>query len=180
MSANRDSEVFNWHYDTELDGQTLEIRGRKLFFIIVLFSIIFLFVALFVFARRICRQHGVLLPSVQPRHAPPPPPQQEEQQQQQGLDADAIKRLPIILHQAPPGPNRAAAETECCICLGAFVDGEKLKVLPGCDHSFHCECVDKWLANHSNCPLCRASLKLDSSFPRILIEAPPLRTSLLI
>ncbi|TKY71739.1 RING-H2 finger protein ATL77 [Spatholobus suberectus] len=87
------------------------------------------------------------------------------------LDADAI-------NQAPPRPNRAAEGTECCICLGAFVDGQKLKVLPGCDHSFHRECINKWLANHFNCPLCRASLKLDSSFPGILIQEPPVRTSL--
>ncbi|KAG5064463.1 hypothetical protein JHK85_005646 [Glycine max] len=170
----RDSESLNWHYDTELDDETLEIRGRKLFFVIVLFSIILLFTALFVFARRICRHHhGLLLPNaVPPRHASLSPPQNS------GLDAEAIKRLPIVLH---PRRNLAAAEeTECCICLGVFADGEKLKVLPGCDHSFHCECVDKWLANHSNCPLCRASLKLDSSFPRILIQSPPVRTSLLV
>ncbi|KAG4953280.1 hypothetical protein AAZX31_14G055800 [Glycine max] len=164
----RDSESLNWHYDTELDDETLEIRGRKLFFIIVLFSIILLFTALFVFARRICRRrhhhhNGLLLPD-----AVPPP-------QNTGLDSAAIKRLPIVLH---PRCNRVA-EAECCICLGAFADGEKLKVLPGCDHSFHCECVDKWLTNHSNCPLCRASLKLDSSsFPAILIQSPPVRTSL--
>ncbi|KAK7320587.1 hypothetical protein VNO77_30207 [Canavalia gladiata] len=170
--SSQDSPAFNWHYDTELDDQTLQIRGRKLFFIIVLFSIVLLFTALFLFARRICRHHGLLpttFDSIQPLHAPSLSPPQH------GLDADTIKKLPIILHQTPPGPNRALEETECCICLSAFVDGEKLKVLPGCDHSFHCECVDKWLANHSNCPLCRASLELDSSFPRILIQEPPVR-----
>ncbi|KAK7385777.1 hypothetical protein VNO78_31632 [Psophocarpus tetragonolobus] len=174
----RNSETLNsvnWRYDTELDDETLQIRGRKLFFIIVLFSIVLLFTALFVFARRICRQHGLVPSPLQPRHAPPLSPLL---QQEGGLDAAAIKRLPIILHQGPPSRSRAAEETECCICLGTFIDGEKLKVLPGCDHSFHCECVDKWLANHSNCPLCRASLKLDSSFPRILIQSPPVRTTL--
>ncbi|XP_027368516.1 RING-H2 finger protein ATL66-like [Abrus precatorius] len=172
--SNQDAPPFSWHYDAELNDETLEIHGRKLFFIIVLFSIILLFTALFLFARRICRRHGLLpittFHSIQPRHAPPPSPPQ-------GLDPDAIKKLPIILHQAPPSPNRALEETECCICLSAFVDGEKLKVLPGCDHSFHCECVDKWLVNHSNCPLCRASLKFDSSFPRVLIQEPPIRHS---
>ncbi|KAL2317113.1 hypothetical protein Fmac_030989 [Flemingia macrophylla] len=161
MSTRDSVEALNWHYDTEVDDQTLEIRGRKLFFVIVFFSIILLFTALFVFARRICRHHlpDAALPLRQAPQQPPLPPPQR------GLDAATIKRLPIILHQS--------AAAECCICLGTFVDGEKVKVLPGCDHSFHCECVDTWLANHSNCPLCRASLKLDSSFPRILIQAPP-------
>ncbi|CAJ1971037.1 unnamed protein product [Sphenostylis stenocarpa] len=162
-----DSEAFNWHYDTELDDQTLEIRGRKLFFIIVVFSVILLFTALFVFARRICSHHGLPFDSHPPHNPTPTLPPQD------GLDAAAIKRLPIILHQ-----RAAAEETECCICLGMFVDGAKLKVLPGCEHSFHSECVDKWLADHSNCPLCRASLKLDPAFPRILIQAPPVRTTL--
>jgi len=163
----RDSESFNWHYDAELDDQSLHFRGHKLFFIIVIFSIVFLFTALFIFARRICRHHGLLFEAVPPHQASPMLPSQD------GLDADAIKRLPIILHQ-----RAAAEESECCICLGAFVDGAKLKVLPGCEHSFHSECVDKWLANHSNCPLCRASVKLDPSLPRILIQSPPVRTTI--
>ncbi|XP_061351653.1 RING-H2 finger protein ATL66-like [Gastrolobium bilobum] len=173
--SNQDAQVFNWHYDTELDDQNLGIRGRKLFFIIVLFSIILIFFALFLCARWICRYHGLLpttFGSIQPHHAPPHLPPQ-------GLDAETIKKLPIILHHtAASGPNRALEETECCICLSAFSDGEKLKVLPGCEHCFHCECVDKWLANHSSCPLCRASLKFDSSFPEILIQEPPIRINL--
>ncbi|XP_020224668.1 RING-H2 finger protein ATL66 [Cajanus cajan] len=169
--TTRDSEVLNWHYDTELDDQTIELRGRKIFFIAVLFSIILLFTALFLFARRICRHSHAL--ALLPDAALPA----AAVQQRQGLDGGAIKRLPIILHQGAAA-EETETETECCICLGAFVDGEKLKVLPGCDHSFHCECVDTWLANHSNCPLCRASLKLDSSFPRILIQAPPFAATL--
>ncbi|KAK7300500.1 hypothetical protein RJT34_11345 [Clitoria ternatea] len=171
--SHRDAEPFNWHYDTELDDETLQIRGRKLFFIVVLFSIVLLFTFLFVLARRICRHHA-LLDSVPPLHAPPQNPPS------QGMDAAAIKKLPMVLHQA--APNRAA---ECCICLSAFVDGEKLKMLPGCEHCFHCECVDTWLANHSNCPLCRASLSLkladddhSSSLPQILIQEPPVRYTL--
>jgi len=57
---------------------------------------------------------------------------------QDGLDADAIKRLPFILHQ-----RATAKESECWICLGAFIDGAKLKVLPGCEYSFHSECVER-------------------------------------
>ncbi|URE40080.1 RING-H2 finger protein [Musa troglodytarum] len=38
------------------------------------------------------------------------------------------------------------------------MEGDKIKVLPGCDHGFHPECVDEWLRARANCPLCRASL----------------------
>lgn len=173
MSTQHDSRSLNWHY-TELGDRDLEIRGRTLFFVIVLFSIILLITVLFLYTRWVCRYHGrnsvsAAAYAAQARHAPPSLPPQ-------GLDPASIKRLPIILHQAPPYSDGGAWEkTECCICLGEFVDGEKLKVLPGCEHYFHCDCVDEWLTHHSSCPLCRASLKVESSFPKILIQEPPIR-----
>lgn len=165
--SNQDSETFNWRFDTALDDdQTLQIRGRKLFFFVVLITIILLFTTLFLCARWIFRNSNL------PRRAPSQV--SSSSLPSQGLDADDIKKLPIILHQSE-GPKSALEETECCICLSAFNDGEKLKVLPICEHCFHCECVDVWLANHSSCPLCRASLKRDSSFPSVLIQEPPIR-----
>ncbi|KAL7095632.1 hypothetical protein ACP275_10G036500 [Erythranthe tilingii] len=44
----------------------------------------------------------------------------------------------------------------CTICLGEFRQGERVRVLRECAHIFHVSCVDKWLGNHPNCPLCRA------------------------
>eukprot|EP01102_Stenamoeba_stenopodia_P002958 TRINITY_DN12894_c0_g1_i1.p1 TRINITY_DN12894_c0_g1~~TRINITY_DN12894_c0_g1_i1.p1 ORF type:complete len:244 (-),score=27.75 TRINITY_DN12894_c0_g1_i1:79-810(-) len=48
--------------------------------------------------------------------------------------------------------------TECCICLGDFVEGEQLRKLPGCGHLFHISCIDKWLEDHKTCPLCVQSV----------------------
>ncbi|KAI4306473.1 hypothetical protein L6164_029747 [Bauhinia variegata] len=171
--SSQDSQAFNWHYN-EIDDRNLQIKGRTLFFIIVLLSVILLVTLLFLYARWVCRYQYHLpttLDISDARHAPPATPQ--------GLDPASIKKLPIILHQTPSDSNCALEDTECCICLGEFKDGDKLKVLPGCDHSFHSECVDKWLINHSSCPLCRASLKPDScAFPRILIPEPPIRINI--
>ncbi|XP_057739163.1 RING-H2 finger protein ATL66-like [Arachis stenosperma] len=170
MSTQHDSRSINWHY-TELDDKDLEIRGKTLFFVIVLFSIILLTTIFFLYTRWVCRyNHHHRSSAAHARHAP------QSSLPSQGLDQASIKKLPIILHQAPAEPHGGAwEETECCICLGEFVDGEKLKVLPACEHYFHCECVDKWLMQHSSCPLCRASLKLESSLPKILIQEPPIR-----
>ncbi|XP_028792720.1 RING-H2 finger protein ATL66 [Neltuma alba] len=171
--TSQDSQGFTWHY-TELDDRNLEIRGRTFFFVVVLFSIILIMTLLFLYARWIWRyrgQHSTTYHSNGARLAPPAPPAQ-------GLDPASIKELPIILHQRTSEANSKLEETECCICLGTFKDGEKLKVLPGCDHSFHCECVDKWLSNHSSCPLCRSSLKVHLSLPKILIQEPPNRINL--
>ncbi|PNX81748.1 RING-H2 finger protein ATL52-like [Trifolium pratense] len=45
----------------------------------------------------------------------------------------------------------------CAVCLGDFEEGEELKTMPECLHSFHVPCIDMWLNSHSSCPICRAS-----------------------
>ncbi|XP_061352906.1 RING-H2 finger protein ATL33-like [Gastrolobium bilobum] len=47
---------------------------------------------------------------------------------------------------------------ECPVCLAAFADGEEVRQLSACKHSFHASCIDMWLSNHSNCPICRATI----------------------
>jgi len=50
-----------------------------------------------------------------------------------------------------------SAGMDCPICLSEFVQGEKLRILPGCCHSFHMDCIDAWLISNSSCPSCRKS-----------------------
>ncbi|XP_027352885.1 RING-H2 finger protein ATL33-like [Abrus precatorius] len=47
---------------------------------------------------------------------------------------------------------------ECPVCLSAFADGEEVRQLSACKHSFHASCIEMWLSNHSNCPICRATI----------------------
>jgi len=74
-----------------------------------------------------------------------------------GLKKEAIKTLPIVVYTSasklPPG-----LATDCPICLAEFGEGEKVRMLPNCNHCFHMECIDKWLTSHSSCPICRHSL----------------------
>lgn len=56
--------------------------------------------------------------------------------------------------------------SECPVCLSAFVEGDFLRQLNGCKHSFHAACIDKWLSSHSNCPVCRACVPTPASTPR--------------
>ncbi|XP_027348007.1 RING-H2 finger protein ATL64-like [Abrus precatorius] len=51
----------------------------------------------------------------------------------------------------------------CAVCLGDFEEGEELRTLPECLHSFHVQCIDKWLHHHSNCPICRAPVTPSSA-----------------
>lgn len=41
----------------------------------------------------------------------------------------------------------------CAVCLNDFEENDLLRRLP-CNHSFHVTCVDKWLKQNKNCPLC--------------------------
>lgn len=155
--ASEDSQPFRWHY-SEFDDKNFQIRGRTFFFIIVLFSIVLLITLLYLYARWICRFRHLPAPPTasSDAHAPHAPPSQAL-----GLDSAAINSLPIIQLRSPAAIATPIVESECCICLGAFRDGEKVKVLPNCRHCYHSECVDQWLTAQSNCPLCRASLRSD-------------------
>lgn len=50
-------------------------------------------------------------------------------------------------------------DTECPVCLSAFVEGEELRQLNVCKHMFHRSCIDKWISTHCNCPVCRAFVR---------------------
>ena len=71
-----------------------------------------------------------------------------------GMKEEALCRIPVAAYEAGIG----IPATECAICLGEFVEGEKVRVLPKCRHSFHVKCIDTWLASHSSCPTCRQLL----------------------
>ncbi|KAL7096054.1 hypothetical protein ACP275_10G059900 [Erythranthe tilingii] len=47
-------------------------------------------------------------------------------------------------------------DTECAVCLSVFEEGEELRQMPKCKHSFHAPCIDMWLYSHMDCPLCRS------------------------
>ncbi|GKV05806.1 hypothetical protein SLEP1_g17772 [Rubroshorea leprosula] len=47
---------------------------------------------------------------------------------------------------------------ECPVCLSVFVDGEEVRQLSACKHAFHATCINLWLSNHPNCPVCRATV----------------------
>lgn len=72
-----------------------------------------------------------------------------------GLKKRVLRQIPVAVY-GQMGVNIPA--TDCPICLGEFVDGEKVRVLPKCNHGFHLRCIDTWLSSHSSCPTCRHSL----------------------
>ncbi|KAL3829400.1 hypothetical protein ACJIZ3_018202 [Penstemon smallii] len=73
-----------------------------------------------------------------------------------GVKKKALKTFPTISYTSDlklPGLDK-----ECAICLSDFATGERVRVLPKCNHGFHVRCIDKWLNSHSSCPTCRHCL----------------------
>ncbi|KAL8210760.1 hypothetical protein R6Q57_005197 [Mikania cordata] len=153
--ANPDSQTFHWRHD-ELEDKNFQIRGRTLYFIIVLFAVVISITLIFIYLRWVCRFSSSSSAAV--THTVTLSPRQQPLSRSHGLDSSVIDSLPITLYHRP----ETAGDGECCICLGMFEEGEKVKVLPNCFHGYHCECVDKWLTTHSTCPICRDTIRVYS------------------
>lgn len=73
---------------------------------------------------------------------------------------------PVMAYSAANGPYKQAPQTEeiremdCEICmLPDLADGTKDKVITPCRHYFHQECLDRWLKDHTTCPVCSRVLR---------------------
>lgn len=66
---------------------------------------------------------------------------------------DIQNNIPIHKYEMGKGSNGR----ECSICLSEFEEGDELRTLPQCMHSFHVACIDMWLYSHPNCPMCRTN-----------------------
>ncbi|XP_054786521.1 E3 ubiquitin-protein ligase ATL6-like [Prosopis cineraria] len=79
-----------------------------------------------------------------------------------GIDREVLDTFPILVYSTIKNHKIGKGELECAVCLSEFEDHETLRLIPKCNHVFHPECIDAWLASHVTCPICRANLKPDS------------------
>ena len=59
-----------------------------------------------------------------------------------------LKRVPIFYHIC----------RKCTVCLNEFKNCQLLRRLP-CLHAFHRKCIDNWLKESSQCPVCMKDIK---------------------
>ncbi|EFJ26812.1 hypothetical protein SELMODRAFT_412607 [Selaginella moellendorffii] len=72
----------------------------------------------------------------------------------QGLSSKAIDRIPKV-SLATLFQIRGSSDVCCPVCLTEFQasdHSDTIWLIPGCNHSFHSECIQKWLAAHTSCP----------------------------
>ncbi|XVE99545.1 hypothetical protein REPUB_Repub03eG0208500 [Reevesia pubescens] len=88
---------------------------------------------------------------------------QQEEVQQQSLRHEMLEMAIlgnstaqlIPAHKYQKGMGLVDDDGMCAVCLSQFEEGEELRTLPGCLHSYHAPCIDMWLYSHSSCPMCR-------------------------
>jgi hypothetical protein len=54
--------------------------------------------------------------------------------------------------------NHISADQTCSICQNDFENNDIIRKINNCNHSFHLNCIDRWLQNHVTCPSCRYNL----------------------
>lgn len=74
-----------------------------------------------------------------------------------GLDPGVVESFPVLAYLSVKDHKLGKGALECAVCLSEFDDFDSLKILPKCEHAFHPECIDAWLASHVTCPVCRAN-----------------------
>merc|ERR1711920_353355 len=52
------------------------------------------------------------------------------------------------------GGNGSNSSEQCMVCMQNFFPGDELRILP-CFHRYHRGCVDQWLRQHQECPVCK-------------------------
>lgn len=77
-----------------------------------------------------------------------------------GLQPSKILALPCDEFKEDQGEKdtESGCQLGCPICLSDFSEGESIRALPGCGHSFHKACIDLWLLRRADCPMCKADV----------------------
>ncbi|RAL41672.1 hypothetical protein DM860_008854 [Cuscuta australis] len=70
-----------------------------------------------------------------------------------GLHPSVVAALPASTFTTAEGNETVI---ECSVCLSVVQEGETVRTLPNCHHTFHAECIDKWFGGRSSCPIFRA------------------------
>ncbi|KAI4351776.1 hypothetical protein L6164_006096 [Bauhinia variegata] len=89
----------------------------------------------------------------------------------QGIAPEVLDTFPVHVYSTIKDQKIGKGALECAVCLSEFKEYETLRLLPICNHVFHSDCIDAWLASHITCPVCRTKLRPDCEEVAVII--PP-------
>jgi len=55
--------------------------------------------------------------------------------------------------------NQDDEESQCSICQDTYTEGQAIRTLRHCNHSFHKNCIDPWFQRNVRCPVCRYDIR---------------------
>ncbi|XP_027359221.1 RING-H2 finger protein ATL8-like [Abrus precatorius] len=87
----------------------------------------------------------------------------------QGINKELLNTFPTFFYSNIKDLKKGKEALECAVCLTDFKEKDTLRLLPKCNHVFHPQCIDSWLASHVTCPVCRANLNQDSCHVAITV-----------
>lgn len=124
---------------------------------IILFVVIFLIVIFAIYIVTLYAKRQRMLPAT--ATVPTSTPDLNiSRTRSRGVDQSVIDTFPAIGFATVKILRTSKSPLECAICISEFVDDDILRLLPGCRHVFHTDCIDTWLENHVTCPVCRSNL----------------------
>jgi hypothetical protein len=77
-------------------------------------------------------------------------------QQNRGLNDEQINRMPV--YTVPDDPAKKQ-DQKCSICLENFETGDRIRTIE-CLHSYHADCIDRWLSTKATCPVCNYQITM--------------------
>jgi hypothetical protein len=51
------------------------------------------------------------------------------------------------------------SDQACSICQDGYTDGQAIRSIRHCNHSFHKSCIDTWFERNVRCPVCRYDIR---------------------
>jgi hypothetical protein len=48
---------------------------------------------------------------------------------------------------------------QCTICQDMYTEGQAIRTIHHCHHSFHKTCIDSWFQSNTRCPICRYDIR---------------------
>jgi hypothetical protein len=62
-----------------------------------------------------------------------------------------------VLRQAVS--NDEESDISCSICQDSYTEGQAIRTISHCNHSFHKSCIDPWFQRNVRCPVCRFDIR---------------------